>query len=269
MERIEKHPQHPMNIEKDRLEALSKRWNDTMRGVVENVAEHLGREIPSFEPSHVAHLLEVMTEPRLREKTKQSNFVVISSIAGGGKSTIGKILETMGFDRLPRVTTRAPRPGEIEGHDYEFIDRARFDEELAAGAYAYSKDTYGEGRAIRKSALDERRASGKKFYAEGDALAYDTIRTSTPGYADLSYVSIFLIPDSFDTALARLQGRIQGDIEKGVDPHKAVADAEERIEKALHYLEESGGHITKGVYDGYLVNDDLDRVRTYLGTLFA
>lgn len=251
----------------ERIKALSLEWDTAVANIVAAASERYGAPVPDDLP--LAAQLEAGTMAHLREKAGNTQFVVISSIAGGGKSTIGAMLREMGFERLPRVTTRAPRPGERDGHDYEFMTREEFDRAKENGEFAYVKDTYGEGRAIRIKTLDTALQAGKRVYAEGDALAYHDIRSRLPEYASLAYLSIFLVPDSFATAWKRLSGRIEGDIANGASPAAAWKDAEERVEKGISYLKESAAHLRNGIYDGFLVNDDLVRVRERLDELFA
>ena len=247
------------------LDSFRNEWD----GIIRSIAESLGVDTSgAADTSEITRLLENATCAKLTERARNSSLVVLSSIAGGGKSTVGGILESLEFTRLPRVTTRVARPGEEDGHAYFFVTKEEFDRELAAGELAYAKETYSEGRGIRRSSLDAVRNGGARYYAEGDALAYDTIKKTVHGYEDLDYCSLFLVPDSFDTAYVRLQGRIRNDIANGADPTGAYKDVNDRIRASLVYLQESGSHMRNGIYHGYLVNDDLSRVRARLESLF-
>ncbi len=260
---MEDEPKNGSHVSAERARELGASWDATLADALTKIGAQ------SEAGEHLAYALERATAARLEVKAKEARFVVLSSIAGGGKSTIGAMFRDMGFERLPRVTTRAPRPGERDGYDYEFMTREAFEAAKENGEFAYAKETYGEGRAIRTATIEKALAGEKRYFVEGDALAYHAIRQNKPEYANLSYISIFLIPDSFSTALTRLSGRIRDDISKGADPVVAVADVEERVEKGIHYLAESGAHMRDGIYDGYLVNDDLARVRERLNTLFG
>lgn len=60
--------------------------------------------------------------------------IVMGGPSGSGKSTVGGVLErTLGWTRMITVTTRAPRPGEVNGKDYWFLTQEQFDKADARG----------------------------------------------------------------------------------------------------------------------------------------
>jgi guanylate kinase len=249
--------------EDKKFNELRTRWEQTLKRVAESVASTMAKEIPESDNfEDFAYALEEMTEERILDKKDEADLVVISSTPGTGKTAIGKILEAQGVSRLPRVTTRQKRAGERDGHDYFFMGREEFDEHNKRGDFVYAKETYGDGRAIFRDELDQHLASGNKFYAEGDAMAYAAIQKE-PGYEDMSYQSIFLLAPSFDVIIQRMERSL---MEQAENSGQAIDKNElkERLEKIIFYLEKSGEHISSGIYDGFLVNDDLDRVEKKL-----
>ncbi|MGB4076421.1 MAG: hypothetical protein WBK28_01820 [Minisyncoccia bacterium] len=246
-----------------RLRMLGARFDAALSTIASALAQREGLPIPHHASSRT---LEEMSLNRLQEKAG-SGFIVLSSVSGGGKSTIGKMLEERGYVRLPRVTTRLTRPDEQHGHDYEFINREEFDTALAHGEFAYHKDTYGEGRAIRRSAIEAARAPGARVYAEGDALAYRDIQERLPEYKDLHYLSVFLLPPSFDEMVSRLSSRIDFHVAAGGAEDTLRKDQDERIASGIAYLEKAVLHVTSGTYDAFIANDDLERVRGVIKTL--
>lgn len=74
-------------------------------------------------------------------------IVVIGGPSGSGKSTTGSLLEQHGWHRMITVTTREPRPGELDGVDYWFLTPEQYDQSDMDGALA-EKTVYA-GNAIR------------------------------------------------------------------------------------------------------------------------
>jgi guanylate kinase len=77
-------------------------------------------------------------------------FLVLAGPAGSGKTTLCErmVAEVPGFSRVVTTTTRAPRPGEVDGVHYHFLSAEQFDGKLAAGeflewALVFQKNRYG------------------------------------------------------------------------------------------------------------------------------
>jgi hypothetical protein len=71
-------------------------------------------------------------------------FVVVAPSGAGKTSLVNRLLEAQSGIRLSvSHTTRAPRPGEEEGRDYHFVDRATFENMIAAGDFLEHADVYG------------------------------------------------------------------------------------------------------------------------------
>src|SRR5271170_2887821 len=72
-------------------------------------------------------------------------MLVLSSPSGAGKTTLSRLLldSDKAIDLSISVTTRPPRPGEVEGRDYHFIDRARFDSMVERGELLESAQVFG------------------------------------------------------------------------------------------------------------------------------
>lgn len=238
------------------LESLRGVWDVTVSELMGKVTNHLS--LPQVQRAeHPLHWLERATAPVLRQKAQGAQFFVVSSMASGGKSTTGKILESQGVYRMPRVTTRKPRPGESD-KDYEFLSPSQFSEDASRGRFLYVED----GRiAVRKSTFDSFLSQGKLFYCEGDPLAFGGLKEDE--YAGINYAAFFISPDSLETALARLFMRIRTDIERGALTEESAlrSDVLERISKIPFHLRNSGDYFTRGIYHGYLVNDTLEGLK--------
>ncbi len=129
---------------------------------------------------------------------------VISGPSGAGKDTLVEALRA----RLPRLrysvsaTTRAPRPGEVDGESYFFLTREEFERRIAAGGFLewreYNGNLYGTPRDFVERTLDEGYDVVMKPEVHG-ALAVKA------AYPDA--VLIFLLPDKFSHLRKRLMER--------------------------------------------------------------
>ncbi|MDE0717785.1 MAG: guanylate kinase, partial [Rhodospirillaceae bacterium] len=90
-------------------------------------------------------------------------MLVLSSPSGAGKTTISRALLD-GDDNLTlsiSVTTREPRPGERDGADYLFIDRARFDAMAKAGDLLEHAEVFGNGYGTPRAEVEAALAAGR------------------------------------------------------------------------------------------------------------
>jgi len=101
------------------------------------------------------------------------------------------------------MTTRSPRPGEVDGEHYHFVDESRFDRELEAGgllewAVVHGRAKYGTPRAP----VDQALATGRLALLEIDLQGARQVREQMPGA-----LFVFLAPPSWDELVRRLVGR--------------------------------------------------------------
>jgi guanylate kinase len=165
---------------------------------------------------------------------------VLSSPSGAGKTTLSRML----IDRMPGLkmsvsaTTRLMRPGEVDGRDYHFIDKARFDEmskrsELLESATVFD-NRYGTPRAPVEAAL----AAGQDVLFDIDWQGTQQLREK----ARADVVSVFILPPSAADLEKRLHSRAQDsdDVIRG------------RMDRASHEL----SHWAE--YDYIVINHDID-----------
>src|ERR1700744_5491568 len=138
---------------------------------------------------------------------------VLSSPSGAGKTTLSRLL----IERMPGLkmsvsaTTRARRPGEIEGEDYFFVDKARFEEmvkrnELLEWATVFD-NRYGTPRVPVEAAL-----------SKGEDVLFDIDWQGTQQLREKAHddvVSVFILPPSAADLEKRLHPRPQ-------DSHEGV-----------------------------------------------
>jgi guanylate kinase len=134
-------------------------------------------------------------------------MLVLSSPSGAGKTTLSRrLLESdSGVELSISVTTRKQRPGEVDGHDYHFVDAARFEAmaengELLEWAWVFGH-RYGTPRAPVESAL----VQGRDVLFDIDWQGTQQLREK----AGRDLVSIFVLPPSIPDLERRLRTRAQ------------------------------------------------------------
>ena len=174
------------------------------------------------------------------DNDKKGLLFVISGPSGVGKGTIcKKLLERRKELKLSvSVTTRAPRPGEIEGVNYFFRSEEQFQDMIARDEFleymcVFGKNHYGTPKAY----VAEQRAQGNDVILEIDVNGALNVKKRCP-----DAVMIFIAPPSMETLKKRLVGR-------GTETEEAV---ERRFAEAVKEL------AAAGEYDYIVVNDSLD-----------
>lgn len=180
--------------------------------------------------------------------SEKGKLLVISGPSGAGKSTVVfKAIEGRSDVCFSTsVTTRAPRPGEVDGREYFFIDFKRFQEmvendELLEHA-EYVTNCYGTPRAYVEQRLNE----GMNVVLDIEVLGAHQVRKKMPGA-----VLIFIAPPSLIELERRLRGR-------GTDTEEAVQG---RLARARQEYQEAD------FYDYLIVNDDAEKAAKQLNAI--
>ncbi|MFZ7094127.1 guanylate kinase [Primorskyibacter sp. 2E233] len=177
-------------------------------------------------------------------------LIILSSPSGAGKSTLSKrLLEwdpSLSFS--VSATTRAPRPGEVDGTDYHFLSEDQFKRDvnndgMLEHAHVFG-NFYGSPRAPIQEAID----AGNDVLFDIDWQGAQQIVNSALGRHTLS---IFILPPSISELRRRL-------ISRGQDSDEVIA---KRMQKSWDEISHWGS------YDYVLVNDDLDRTFGDLQTI--
>ncbi|MBX3750125.1 MAG: guanylate kinase [Opitutaceae bacterium] len=170
-------------------------------------------------------------------------FVVIAGPAGSGKSTLCERLAAagLGFSRVITTTTRAPRPGEVNGVHYHFLSPAEFDTRLAAGEFLEWAWVHGERRygTLAASVL-EPLARGQNLVANLDVQGVASVRQAVERFPQLrrSLVTVFIMLDQ-DQLVTRIRQRGQDD-EAEIQRRMTTAQAELKESGKFDHLIHSG-----------------------------
>jgi guanylate kinase len=175
-------------------------------------------------------------------------LLVLSSPSGAGKTTLAKrLLEANpDLELSVSVTTRQPRPGEVEGKDYCFIDAAEFERMRGAGELLEWAQVFDRSYATPRAPVMAALAAGRDVLFDIDWQGTRQLKTQLP--ADVACV--FILPPDGKALETRLKAR-------GLDSPEVMA---RRMAAAATEIE----HWSE--YDYVVVNSDLD---TSLGALQA
>ncbi len=179
----------------------------------------------------------------------RGTLYIISAPSGAGKSSLLRaLLEGKSKDVQLSVshTTRAPRPGEVDGRDYHFIDVAGFRSMVKDGAFFEHAQVFDNYYGTSRQAVLEQLQAGNDVILEIDWQGARLIREQLP-----EAVSIFILPPSRDALQQRLQDRGQDD---DAIIARRMRDA---ISEMSHYDE----------YDYLVINDDFDAARDELACI--
>lgn len=170
---------------------------------------------------------------------KRGILFVVSAPSGAGKSTLCRRLldDLEGIDFSVSYTTRPPRPGEVEGRDYFFVDRNTFMDMVRKGEFLEYAEVYGNLYGTSKSFVQERLREGKDLLLDIDVQGARQVLEKMP-----EAVGIFIFPPSLDELERRLLAR-------GTDSKEVI---EKRLEAAKWELDQAG------MYHYWVLNDDLE-----------
>lgn len=157
-------------------------------------------------------------------------MLVLSSPSGAGKSTISRALleGDAGLTMSVSVTTRPPRPGEVEGVHYRFVDRASFERMVVDGQLLEHATVFDHGYGTPRGPVEEALSQGRDVLFDVDWQGTQQLRQAAR--ADL--VSVFILPPSRAELERRLRGRAQ-DSEEVV--HRRMATAADEMSHWAEY----------------------------------
>ena len=135
-------------------------------------------------------------------------MLVLSSPSGAGKTTISRRILEVEPDRIAMsvsVTTRKPRPGEVDGKDYFFIEDAQFKAMVARDELLEHATVFGNSYGTPRSAVDAALAQGRDVLFDIDWQGTQQLREK----ARNDLVSVFVLPPTVEELERRLRARAQ------------------------------------------------------------
>jgi guanylate kinase len=176
-------------------------------------------------------------------------LMILSSPSGAGKSTLSRML--MDWDPTMRfsvsATTRAPRPGEVDGREYHFRSRVAFEAMVAAGEMLEHAEVFGHFYGSPRAPVEAAMTAGIDTVFDIDWQGGQQIKQSMRG----DVVSVFILPPSIRELDRRLRSR-------GQDSDAVIAGRMEKSRDEISHWAE---------YDYVMVNEDLERTFAQLRTV--
>jgi guanylate kinase len=178
-------------------------------------------------------------------------MLVLSSPSGAGKTTLSRRLlqSDPAIAMSVSATTRKPRPNEIDGQDYHFINDAEFECRAKANDFLEHAHVFGHRYGTPKKAVMDALEAGMDVLFDIDWQGTQQLRQQAAN----DVVSVFVLPPSHDELERRLRARAQ--------------DAEDVVQKRMAKAADEISHWAE--YDYIIINDDVTRAQTQLETILA
>jgi len=188
----------------------------------------------------------------MTDDDRRGLLIILSSPSGAGKSTLSHRLRD--WDQTIRfsvsATTRARRPGEVDGSDYHFVDEAAFKHMVAEGDMLEHAHVFGNFYGSPKGPVEAAIHAGSDVLFDIDWQGAAQIRNSS---LHEHVVSIFLLPPSISELHRRL-----------------VSRGQDRAETIAKRMRKSWDEISRwDSYDYVLINDNLDATEQKLKTIIT
>lgn len=171
----------------------------------------------------------------------RGNLFIVSAPSGAGKSSLlSALLKDNPADMQVSVshTTRQPRPGEIHGKHYHFVNVETFKALIEKAAFFEWAEVFGNYYGTSRIVIEETLAQGIDVFLDIDWQGAQQVKTLMP-----EAIGIFILPPSKLALEQRLTGR-------GQDSHKVIAGRmAQAVSEISHYHE----------YDFIIVNDDFEQ----------
>jgi guanylate kinase len=174
-------------------------------------------------------------------------FIVAAPSGAGKSSLVNAVLE-----EDPNLvlsishTTRAPRPGEANGREYHFTDRATFTRMIGAGEFLESAEVHGNLYGTSQAAVQGVRESGRDVVLEIDWQGAQQVRRLFP-----DAVGIFILPPSMAELERRLRARNQ--------------DPDDVIRRRLAAASDEVSHLAE--FDYVIINNYFEEARRDLAAV--
>ena len=182
--------------------------------------------------------------------TTPGNLFILSAPSGAGKSSLISAMLKQYSARPMQVsvshTTRAPRPGEVDGQHYHFVSKETFEAEIEQQAFYEHAEVFGNYYGTSEAAIDAQLIQGIDVFLDIDWQGAQQVRIKKP-----SVTTIFICPPSRAELESRLKGRGQ--------------DSNEIIESRMEQAKSECSHYQE--FDYIIVNDNFDQALIDLTTI--
>ena len=177
-------------------------------------------------------------------------LVLVSGPSGTGKGTVCNLLREKHPELAYSIsaTTRQPRPGEMDGVNYYFYDKAKFEAMIEAGELLEWANVYGNYYGTPKQAVLDRLEAGEDILLEIDTQGALNVMEAMP-----EGLYVFLLPPSLEELEKRLRGR--------------GTETEESIARRLGAAKEEIGRAVK--YRYVVVNDTVEKAEETIANIIA
>jgi guanylate kinase len=181
-----------------------------------------------------------MNPRRKKSMSERGKLLVISGPSGTGKSTvIGHLMKLRpGLEFSVSATTRAPRPGEVDGREYFFVTHDRFAEMVDNNELLEHASFVGNHYGTPRSQVEKRLEQGITVILDIEVQGAAQVKAAMP-----EAVTVFLAPPSLEVLEQRLRGR-------GTETEEKIRS---RLETARQEL------LLAPTYDFTVINDDAER----------
>ena len=176
---------------------------------------------------------------RILSDMSDAKLFIVSAPSGAGKSSLLKAL----LERQPQAslsishTTRAMRPGEVNGQHYHFVDVETFKQLVEEGVFLEHAQVFDNFYGTSADALQAQLDEGKRVIVEIDWQGARQVKARFP-----EAISVFILPPSVEALRERLVGRGQ--------------DSDEIIDRRMRDAESEMSH--QDEFDLKVINDDFD-----------
>jgi guanylate kinase len=177
-------------------------------------------------------------------------LLLICSPSGAGKTSLSRrlVADHAELELSISATTRAPRPGDVDGREYHFLDRAAFDAMIERGEFLEWADVHGHRYGSPKAPIFAALEAGKDVMFDIDWQGAQQIVASAPADS----VRVFILPPSMADLSRRLHAR-----------------AQDRADVIHNRLRRAYGEIEQAeTFDYVIVNEDFDRAYAELAHVY-
>jgi guanylate kinase len=188
-------------------------------------------------------------EKRDSPHSPKGRLFIVSAPSGAGKTTLCTMVRQAIPDLLYSIsyTTRSPRPGEINGKDYNFIANKEFEEGIARRDWAEWAQVHGHYYGTSARIIEQTLAAGQSLLLDIDVQGMRQLVSRFP-----EAITIFIMPPSMQELDRRLRHR-------GTDSEETIAL---RLANSRREIDESR------LYQHILINDDLTQAKEQLIGIF-